>query len=93
MNDVEIVGGKNASLGEMYCQLVPKGIRVPNAFVVTAHAYRTFVAQTKLGELIKEELTDLTLRQFIKRWAPRSKRTRNGFFKKVSLKSPTPNPF
>src|SRR3990167_3320131 len=40
--DVALVGGKNASLGEMYTTLVPKGIRIPNGFAITAHAYRFF---------------------------------------------------
>jgi pyruvate, water dikinase len=38
--DIPLVGGKNASLGEMYRELVPKGIHVPNGFAVTAEAYR-----------------------------------------------------
>ncbi|MEP4680598.1 MAG: PEP/pyruvate-binding domain-containing protein, partial [Rhodopirellula bahusiensis] len=42
MDDVAVVGGKNASLGEMYRELTPRGIRVPNGFATTAEAYRTF---------------------------------------------------
>jgi pyruvate,water dikinase len=42
LEDVPIVGGKNASLGEMIQQLVPKGINVPSGFATTAHAYRHF---------------------------------------------------
>lgn len=61
-DDVALVGGKNASLGEMYTELVPKGIKVPNGFVVTAHAYRAFVASTKLGKLIEQELTGFNAR-------------------------------
>ena len=38
MTDVEVVGGKNASLGEMISQL-PSGVRVPNGFAITAHAF------------------------------------------------------
>ncbi|GAB3549837.1 phosphoenolpyruvate synthase [Noviherbaspirillum agri] len=38
--DVPLVGGKNASLGEMYRELTPKGVKVPNGFAVTAEAYR-----------------------------------------------------
>ncbi len=41
--DVPIVGGKNASLGEMIRHLVPKGIRIPNGFATTAHAYLHFL--------------------------------------------------
>ncbi len=40
MDDVPLVGGKNASLGELYRELTPKGVRVPNGFAVTAEAYR-----------------------------------------------------
>jgi pyruvate,water dikinase len=40
IGDVPLVGGKNASLGEMYQELTPRGIRVPNGFAVTAEAYR-----------------------------------------------------
>ena len=39
-SDVALVGGKNASLGEMYATLTPKGVRIPNGFALTAEAYR-----------------------------------------------------
>ena len=39
VDDVPIVGGKNASLGEMYRELTPKGVKVPNGFAVTADSY------------------------------------------------------
>jgi pyruvate,water dikinase len=42
--DTALVGGKAASLGEMYRQLVPRGVRVPNGFATTTHAHREFVA-------------------------------------------------
>jgi len=42
IGDVPSVGGKNASLGEMYCNLKSKGISVPNGFATTAAAYRYF---------------------------------------------------
>ena len=57
--DVPLVGGKNASLGEMYNNLTKKGIDVPNGFAVTATAYWKFMEQTKLKERIKKELKDL----------------------------------
>ena len=41
-SDVEAVGGKNASLGEMISQL-PNGVRVPTGFATTAHAFREFL--------------------------------------------------
>jgi pyruvate,water dikinase len=50
--DVPSVGGKNASLGELYRDLAPAGIRVPNAFAVTADGYRHFLAENKLGGTI-----------------------------------------
>ncbi|QDV06354.1 Phosphoenolpyruvate synthase [Planctomycetes bacterium Poly30] len=42
-NDADLVGGKGASLGELYCELVPRGVRVPNGFTSTATAYRRFL--------------------------------------------------
>ena len=39
IEDVPLVGGKNASLGEMYRELTPKGVQIPNGFSVTAEAY------------------------------------------------------
>ena len=44
MTDVESVGGKNASLGEMISQLTEKGVRVPTGFATTADAYRELAA-------------------------------------------------
>src|SRR3989344_4928588 len=58
-DDVALVGGKNASLGEMYTHLTSKGIRVPNGFVVTAHAYRAFIEETGLKSFIEQELAGL----------------------------------
>ena len=58
-DDVAFVGGKNASLGEMYTHLVPRGIRVPNAFIVTAAAYRKFINDTGLAEVMHKELDGL----------------------------------
>ena len=51
MTDVESVGGKNASLGEMISQL-PTGVRVPTGFATTAHAFRAFLAYDGLTERI-----------------------------------------
>ena len=59
IKDVPAVGGKNASLGEMYCNLKSKGIAVPNGFATTAHAYRRFLAETGLDERIRHILADL----------------------------------
>ena len=57
--DVPLVGGKNASLGEMYSKLTPKGINVPNGFAVTAEAYKYFIHQNHLDDKIKDALKGL----------------------------------
>jgi pyruvate, water dikinase len=57
--DVAFVGGKNASLGEMYSNLTPKGIRIPNGFAITAHAYRYFLEKAGIKDQIKHILHDL----------------------------------
>ncbi|MGH8204561.1 MAG: PEP/pyruvate-binding domain-containing protein, partial [Steroidobacteraceae bacterium] len=49
MKDVDSVGGKNASLGEMIGRLAGGGVRVPDGFATTAQAYRDFLAQDGLG--------------------------------------------
>src|SRR5690349_17809889 len=58
MTDVEAVGGKNASLGEMISQL-PKGVRVPTGFATTAHAFRQFLEHAGLAQRISTRLTTL----------------------------------
>ncbi len=58
MTDVEAVGGKNASLGEMISQL-PRGVRVPTGFATTAHAFRQFLAHDGLAERINKRLATL----------------------------------
>ncbi len=62
VGDVKLVGGKNASLGEMYQNLVPKGINIPNGFAITATAYRYFMKENGLIEKIKDILKDLDTR-------------------------------
>lgn len=57
--DVEIVGGKNASLGEMYSLLTKKGVNIPNGFATTAKAYRYFLKEAGIKKAIKEVLKDL----------------------------------
>jgi pyruvate,water dikinase len=57
--DVPSVGGKNAALGEMFSNLVPLGVNVPDGFALTADAYRHFFKQTGLDEKIKGILVDL----------------------------------
>ena len=58
MSDVESVGGKNASLGEMISQL-PNGVRVPTGFATTAHAFREFLKHGGLVDRINQKLNDL----------------------------------
>jgi pyruvate,water dikinase len=58
-DDVQYVGGKNASLGEMYVNLTPKGVRIPNGFALTAYAYRYFLEKAGIKNRIKEILSDL----------------------------------
>ncbi len=57
--DVPLVGGKNASLGEMYAKLTQKGVRVPNGFAVTAEAYWLFLKETGLDKKIKQAIKGL----------------------------------
>ena len=60
MTDVEAVGGKNASLGEMISQL-PQGVRVPTGFATTAHAFRQFLAHEGLTQRIAQRLATLDI--------------------------------
>src|SRR3954471_18422808 len=62
MTDVESVGGKNASLGEMISQLAGAGVRVPGGFATTADAFRDFLSQGEgqsLAKRIEERLSTL----------------------------------
>ncbi|MGL5833436.1 MAG: PEP/pyruvate-binding domain-containing protein, partial [Waterburya sp.] len=59
MSDVSLVGGKNASLGEMIQQLTPQGIKVPGGFATTAYAYRYFIQQAGLATKLNQLFTDL----------------------------------
>ena len=56
--DVGAVGGKNASLGEMYQQLTEVGVRVPNGFATTSDAFRRFLAHNQLVDRIASELSE-----------------------------------
>ncbi|MCW8837247.1 MAG: phosphoenolpyruvate synthase, partial [Thiovulaceae bacterium] len=59
INDIPQVGGKNASLGEMYNQLSQKGINIPNGFATTSNAYWLLLQQDNLKEKIHDTLKDL----------------------------------
>ncbi len=75
-NDVGLVGGKNASLGEMYNSLSGVGVRVPNGFAITAQAYFYFLKSSGLDKQIKEILADLDTKD-IKNLQERGKKVRN----------------
>ncbi|MDD4761883.1 MAG: phosphoenolpyruvate synthase, partial [Candidatus Pacebacteria bacterium] len=66
INDVGEVGGKNASLGEMIKYLKPKGVKLPDGFIVTATAYRNFLKETGLDKKIREILRYLNTRDLKK---------------------------
>ncbi|HAT03799.1 MAG TPA: phosphoenolpyruvate synthase [Candidatus Magasanikbacteria bacterium] len=76
ITDVPLVGGKNASLGEMYSNLTKKGIDVPNGFAITAAAYWDFVEQSKIKHKIKEAVRDLDVTD-VKKLAQVGKKVRN----------------
>ena len=57
--DIPFVGGKNASLGEMYQALTPQGVKIPNGFAITAEAYRYFLREAKIDSKIQDVLKDL----------------------------------
>src|SRR6187431_299997 len=61
MTDVEAVGGKNASLGEMISQLATTGVRVPGGFATTAHAFRQFLRHGGLAARIEARLAALNV--------------------------------
>ena len=59
IDDVGIVGGKNAALGEMYRNLTSQGVNIPDGFALTANAYRYFFTETGLNKKIENILSDL----------------------------------
>jgi len=60
IDDVPLVGGKNASLGEMYRLLTPQGIKIPNGFAITADAYKRMLEQAHAWKPLHEVLDGLT---------------------------------
>lgn len=64
INDLAEVGGKNASLGEMYSHLTEKGLLIPNGFAITASAYRYFIDENKLGDQLSTLLSELDRKDF-----------------------------
>ncbi len=61
IQDVPVVGGKNASLGEMIQQLLTQGIRVPTGFATTAYAYRQFIQQSDLEKVLRSHFEPLNI--------------------------------
>ena len=59
MDDVPSVGGKNASLGEMYRELTPQGVRVPNGYAITAQAYRYVLDKAGVAQRLRQTLDGL----------------------------------
>jgi pyruvate,water dikinase len=76
--DVPLVGGKNASLGEMYRELSPRGTKVPDGFAVTAEGYRHLVREAGLMPAIRAALADLDTRD-LPSLAERGRRVREAF--------------
>ncbi|MBS3149041.1 phosphoenolpyruvate synthase [Candidatus Woesearchaeota archaeon] len=66
IEDVPLVGGKNASLGEMYQNLTRKGVRVPNGFAVTAHAYQYLLEKSGAMSKLMAALRNLDVRNMKK---------------------------
>ncbi len=74
--DIPLVGGKNASLGEMIQELTPKGVNVPTGFATTAHAYRYFIESAGLETKLRELFADLDVED-VKNLRQRGKQARS----------------
>ncbi|MCJ7757170.1 MAG: phosphoenolpyruvate synthase, partial [Gillisia sp.] len=64
MKDLPLVGGKNASLGEMYNELTSKGIQIPNGFATTSNAFWKFMKDNQLEKPLEDLLKDLNRKNF-----------------------------
>ena len=62
IDDVGLVGGKNASLGEMYRKLTKKGVRIPNGFAITSYAYQYLLKTAGIEQKIKDTLRGLNVK-------------------------------
>src|SRR3989344_3310106 len=80
IKDVGSVGGKNAALGEMYSNLTPLGVNIPDGFALTAEAYRYFFKETGLNKKIEKILSDLDTKD-IKNLQSRGKKVRDAILK------------
>ncbi len=87
IKDVPQVGGKNASLGEMYRRLTNKGVKIPNGFATTAKDYWYVLESSGLKKQIKEILKDLDVKD-IKNLARKGKQIRN-----LTIQAPLPKDF
>ncbi|MEM7580621.1 MAG: phosphoenolpyruvate synthase [Cyanobacteria bacterium P01_A01_bin.80] len=87
INDIPIVGGKNASLGEMIGQLTPKGVNVPTGFATTAYAYRYFIESAGLEEKLRKLFADLDVNNL------QNLRNRARKARKLLLHTPFPKDF
>jgi len=61
MADIDLVGGKNASLGEMISNLSQSGVQVPNGFAVNVEAFKLFITENNIGQLIQDELNGINV--------------------------------
>lgn len=75
IEDVPLVGGKNASLGEMYRELTKKGVRIPNGFAITAHAYRYLLQHSGIEKEMRSLLAGLDVKN-VKQLAERGRKVR-----------------
>ena len=76
IKDIPLVGGKNASLGEMYSNLTKQGVAVPNGFAVTASSYWSFLRSNDLDKKIKTLIKDLDVHN-VKQLAATGKKIRD----------------
>jgi pyruvate,water dikinase len=76
IDDVPLVGGKNASLGEMYQHLTAKGVAVPHGFAITAYAYRYLLEEAGVEQQIRDVLADLDIKD-MHNLAERGEKCRN----------------
>ncbi|NJD68438.1 MAG: phosphoenolpyruvate synthase [Candidatus Methylomirabilota bacterium] len=83
--DIPLVGGKNASLGEMYQHLKPLGVRVPYGFAVTAAAYRGFLGESGCEARIRAHLRDLNTADIV------NLRARGEAIRTIILEAPLPS--
>ena len=64
LDDIPLVGGKNASLGEMYNNLTSKGVNVPNGFATTSNAFWDYLTENRLQKPLKNLMDQLDRARF-----------------------------